>query len=88
MRMIGFIGGAFLLAATFAPGPAAAANICRADNGVTCATGMPIDGYCECHARGEVQGGTVVGSVGSARSQQASRADCSANPQAPGCTQR
>lgn len=88
MRMIGLLGGAFLLAATVAPGPAAATNICQADNGVTCATGMPVEGYCECHARGQVVGGTVVGPMGAARSQHASRADCRANPQAPGCTQR
>jgi hypothetical protein len=85
--MIGLLGGAFLLAATFAPGPAAATNICRADNGVTCATGMPIDGYCECHADGQVQEGTVVGAM-TGRTQHASRADCTANPQAPGCVRR
>lgn len=73
------------LAAAFA-GPASA-NICQADNGVHCATGMPIEGYCECHVRGQTFEGTVVESVAPhhATTRRMSHSDCSANPTAPGC---
>jgi hypothetical protein len=33
----------------------ALANTCRTDSGRTCATGMPVDGYCMCGK----EGGTV-----------------------------
>ena len=37
----------------------ALANMCRTDAGKTCATGMPIDGFCMCGN----DGGTVVAGV-------------------------
>ncbi len=76
-----------LLACTLLAGLAAAApanaNVCRTDAGKTCATGMPIDGYCECSG----QGGTVVQAAmaPSHMTHRVSHPDCQANPQAPGC---
>ena len=49
-----------LIACTFLLGAVSAApalaNMCRTDSGRTCATGMPVDGYCMCGN----EGGTVV----------------------------
>ena len=69
------LAGAMIAAAAFAPafvaGGASAANVCRT-NTTTCATTMPIDGYCECTADGMSQGGTVVqGSAARPRSNAA-----------------
>ena len=36
----------------------ALANMCRTDSGRTCATGMPVDGYCMC---GNEDGTVVAG---------------------------
>jgi hypothetical protein len=47
---------AFLLGAVSAS--PAFANMCRADTGRTCATGMPVDGYCMC---GNAEGTVVSG---------------------------
>ncbi len=82
MRLTGFLTLA-LLATPFAGGPALA-NMCQADGGLTCATGMPIDGYCECTSHGVTRGGTVVASMPH-RVRPVSKPNCTANPQAPGC---
>ncbi len=58
MRLAGYLGLA-LIVATAVGGQASAANICRAEK-LTCATTMPIDGYCECTSHGVTQSGTVV----------------------------
>jgi hypothetical protein len=85
MRLTGYLCGALLAVATIAGGAASAANICRAGN-LTCATTMPVDGYCECSAHGATQGGTVVSSKPAPRHQvNATGAGCGAHPGAPGC---
>jgi len=54
---------AFFAAAVFAD--PAWANVCRTDSGRTCATGMPIDGYCMCGN----EGGRVVSGAARTRTQ-------------------
>jgi hypothetical protein len=56
---IKYVLGSALLAAGFAA-PAAHANMCRVDSGASCASGMPLGGYCECNIRGQNFGGTIV----------------------------
>lgn len=79
-----------LLACTLLAGVAFAApanaNVCRTDGGRTCATGMPIDGYCQCGT----EGGTVVQAAVAPRrmTHSMSHPDCGKNPQAPGCQQQ
>lgn len=70
--------------ATIAGGPALA-NTCQADDGTTCATGMPIDGYCQCHVHGMTKDGTVIPAAQQRSSRPVSRPDCRVTPQAPGC---
>lgn len=73
-----------LLAGVALAGPANA-NVCRTDAGKTCATGMPIEGYCECNG----QGGTVVEAATMRHATRPmSHPDCGKNPQAPGCVKQ
>ncbi len=66
-------------------GEALAANTCRTDT-LTCATTMPVGGYCECTSRGNTQGGAVVGNTrASRRPANAIAGGCGAHPNAPGC---
>jgi hypothetical protein len=73
MRPIGFLICA-LLAALAGP---ALANTCRTDAGKTCATGMPVEGYCECGG----QGGTVEGGGAAARPAHTQHRQAAPNPQ-------
>jgi hypothetical protein len=83
MRNTGYLALALLAAATIVDGPAFA-NTCQTDT-MTCATNMPIDGYCECTSRGNTEGGTVVSKPVSRRPANAKTGGCGANPSAPGC---
>jgi hypothetical protein len=86
MRRLSYLTFALVTAAGFAGG-ASAANICQAEN-LTCATTMPIGGYCECTARGQTQGGTVVTRAELRQSRTAvnsTAGGCGAQPNAPGC---
>jgi len=65
-----FVAGAFLAAAAFAAAGASAANICQTD-ATTCATTMPVDGYCECTTSGITHSGTVVEAGASRRQSNA-----------------
>ena len=70
-------------------GQTLAANTCRADT-LTCATTMPVGGYCECTSRGNTQGGTVVANTRATRGahvppDNATAGGCGAHPNAPGC---
>jgi len=73
---------AVLAVAALAAGPASA-NTCQTDK-LTCATTMPVDGYCECTSHGMTQDGTVV-STPARRPANATAGGCGAHPQAPGC---
>jgi hypothetical protein len=77
MTLKQILTGALLATATLAAGPAFA-TMCQADNGRSCATGMPPGGYCQCSG----VSGTVVTSVPRSTRRPA---DCRVTPQAPGC---
>jgi hypothetical protein len=85
MRLTGYLTGALLAAAVLGGGAASAANICQADNNMTCATTMPIGGYCECTARGNTQSGTVISKAGPRERVNSTAGGCGAHPDAPGC---
>ena len=75
----------FALAITVGTGSPALANMCVAEN-LTCATTMPIDGYCECTARGETKGGTVAAKAPAhGKRTNATAGGCGAHPNNPGC---
>jgi len=76
------LAGAVLALAALASGPASA-NTCQAGK-LTCATTMPVDGYCECKSHGMTQDGTVV-SAPVHRPPNATAGGCGAHPDAPGC---
>jgi hypothetical protein len=82
MRYLGYATFVLLAGACLGGGPARAINICRADH-LTCATTMPVDGYCECTARGVTEGGTVT--PGHHGPINATAGGCGVNPGAPGC---
>ena len=84
MRAIGHLTLAILAAATIASAPAFAANMCQTDH-LTCATTMPIDGYCECTKHGNTEGGTVVAKSGGHRMDNSTAGGCGDHPNAPGC---
>ena len=65
-------------------GGALAANICKAET-LSCATTMPVGGYCECHAKGDTQSGTVVTKAPKHAKINAAAGGCGAHPGAPGC---
>ncbi|HTW26912.1 MAG TPA: hypothetical protein VME92_07285 [Acetobacteraceae bacterium] len=65
-------------------GGAALANTCQTDT-LTCATTMPVGGYCECSSHGAVQGGTVVVKHTPHRPLNSTAGGCGTNPNAPGC---
>jgi hypothetical protein len=80
-----FVISAAALAAAIAWGaPAQAANMCQAQT-LTCATTMPIGGYCVCTARGAQQDGTVVARAAPGRRTNATAGGCGSQPNAPGC---
>jgi hypothetical protein len=85
MRITGYLCGALLAVAAIGGGAASAANICRAGN-LTCATTMPIDGYCECSAHGATRSGTVVSKSAPRQQVNATGGGCGAHPGAPGCS--
>ncbi len=76
--------GVALLVASSAAGPAVAANMCQAEN-LTCATTMPVGGYCECTSRGQTQSGTVVERPVRGKRVNSTAGGCGAQPNAPGC---
>ncbi len=63
---------------------AAAANMCKTET-LSCATTMPIGGYCECTARGKTEDGTVADRPTQGRRTNATAGGCGAHPNAPGC---
>jgi hypothetical protein len=86
MRLTLSIGGALLAATAFGGGPAFAANMCQAET-LSCATTMPVGGYCECTSRGSTQSGTVVEHLSRRQAEpvNSTAGGCGAHPGAPGC---
>ena len=63
-----------------AAGPASA-NMCKAGP-LSCATAMPMGGYCECTSRGDTQSGEVVAGSMSRRPTNSTAGGCGAHPNA------
>ena len=84
MRSVGYVAFALLTAVSLTSNPALAANICEAGQ-LRCATTMPVDGYCECTAHGNTEGGTVVSRHETRKGANSTAAGCGAQPNAPGC---
>jgi hypothetical protein len=84
--VIGFLryGPVVLTSLMIASGPALAANTCEAPL-LTCATTMPVGGYCECTARGQTHDGTVTARPARGQRDNATAGGCGAHPNAPGC---
>ncbi len=84
MQLAPYFAAAFV--ASLIAGPAMAANSCKADT-MSCATTMPVGGYCECKAHGVTQSGTVIEKSAPHSKTNATAAGCGAHPGAPGCNQ-
>lgn len=78
MKIVAVLG---MLVCVFAGSPAFAAGTCKAEK-LSCATTMPVGGYCECSARGVTESGTVVERKVPVNSTSGG---CGARPNAPGC---
>jgi len=76
--------GTLILAATLAARTASATNICQAEK-LTCATTMPVGGFCECTAHGVTKDGTVIPKPAHHAPINSSGAGCGAQPGSPGC---
>jgi hypothetical protein len=82
MRSVVYI--AALTVAAALSGGNVLANTCVTDH-MMCPTTMPVDGYCECHARGNTEGGTVGTRPQSHRQVNAASGGCGEEPGSPGC---
>lgn len=82
MRSIAYI--AALTVAAALSGGKVLANTCVTDH-MMCPTTMPADGYCECHARGNTEGGTVAARFQSHGQMKAATGGCGEEPGSPGC---
>ena len=74
---------ATLVIAGLSAGPAYAA-VCQAGR-LTCATTMPVGGYCECTSRGATEGGSVVSKAPAKTPVNSTAGGCGAQPNSPGC---
>ncbi len=83
MRSIALAAAAMGFLAALSGAPALAA-VCQTDH-LLCATTMPVDGYCECSARGATEGGTVLLKAPPHQAINATAGGCGANPKSPGC---
>jgi hypothetical protein len=84
MKFTRYLSCALLAAAVLSGGAASAANICQAEK-LTCATNMPVGGFCQCTASGTTQDGTVVAAPTPGQPVNSSAGGCGAQPTAPGC---
>jgi hypothetical protein len=83
MRALAYVPAALIALATLSGG-AALANMCQTDH-LTCATTMPIDGYCQCTSRGMAEGGTVVPRAAPHQPVNSTAGGCGSQPNSPGC---
>jgi len=84
MNKSGYAVALFSAMLMLSAGHAAAANYCQTDH-LTCGTTMPVDGYCECRARGTTEDGTVVAARERHTAVNSTAAGCGTAPNAPGC---
>jgi hypothetical protein len=82
MRFFGY--GVTVWLALLGGGAASAANLCQAGK-LTCATTMPVGGYCECTSHGATQDGTVVSRPALHRKVNASAGGCGTKSGQTGC---
>ncbi len=82
MRSVAYV--AALTVAVALSGGKVLANTCETDH-MMCPTTMPVDGYCECRAHGNTEGGTVAARPQSHRQVNATSGGCGAEPGSPGC---
>ncbi len=75
---------ALLAGLAFSGQAGAAVNMCQTPK-LTCATTMPVGGFCECTSRGDTQDGTVVPKVAKHRKVNSTAGGCGTEPGAPGC---
>ena len=62
----------------------AAVNSCQAPP-LSCATTMPVGGYCECTSKKQTESGTVVAKAPPRKMTNSTAGGCGAQPNAPGC---
>jgi len=86
MNSLGYAAAVFAAIVLLSGGHALAANFCQTDH-MTCATTMPVDGYCECRSHGTTEGGNVVPARPPHSNINATAGGCGASPNAPGCRQ-
>ncbi len=84
MRRALSLTAAVLAVALVHGGTARATNICHAET-LSCATKMPVGGYCECTAHGTTKSGTVIDRPAAPPKTNATAGGCGAHPGAPGC---
>ncbi len=84
MRFTLTLVSVLLGAAVLGGGAASAANICQAEK-LSCATTMPVGGFCQCTAQGSTRDGTVVGAEAPGQSVNSTAGGCGTQPAAPGC---
>ncbi len=78
------LAASLIAVSSLAAGPVFAANMCRTPH-MTCATTMPVDGYCVCRAQGASEDGTVAPPGAPHGQVNGTAGGCGANPSAPGC---
>jgi hypothetical protein len=61
-----------------------AVNICKTET-MSCATTMPVGGYCECTSKGNTEGGSVTPKPAPHTKINATAGGCGVHPNAPGC---
>ncbi len=83
MKTLGTIAAALTAAWLLAGGPAAA-NVC-VTNHMSCTTTMPVDGFCECVARGVTEAGSVAPPPPGPTNLNATAGGCGTAPNAAGC---
>ena len=84
MQRLSYLAAALIAATVLVAGPVRAANMCQTEH-MTCATTMPVDGYCVCRAQGSAEDGTVVPPGAPHGKVNSTAGGCGTNPSAPGC---
>lgn len=84
MRSIRYIFLGFITVVALTGGPAAA-NVCVAKP-LTCATTMPLHGYCQCEAHGVTANGTVMRKPATYHKVNSTAGGCGIHPNAAGCS--
>jgi hypothetical protein len=84
MRSIKYTLLALIATVALTGGPASA-NVCVAGP-LTCATTMPLHGYCQCEAHGVTSDGTVMSKPTTSHKMNSTAGGCGTHPNATGCS--